>query len=363
MSSNNRSSMEPEPSKSDSELPATIDMDQQTVGEAFGSLLSRFQYSAAISEKWRSVRAYASERFRESANWFVPASFRDSQSYSVFVRQMLEYVARDVKPQASSENSSIASTLNQPSSAGGYDKDQVFLARKTVSSLLDMAALGTFHLSPLTVMAIFSEIAYSSNDALQQLGARLKEQRIIPTVTQINSSTELISALETALGDTQDMFDSPLISIQGLRRTVHDTREAIEQVDPIKLLSLAEIDQLFRQMELAARAENASIWDVSATVSVVALNHIQAVGRERLISLDISGNIFQHHIIDHYWEGLRAIERQGLLPALSQASEPFLETLWANYAMDQKTWTEQLFSGELLKWGWSQLAWPKWTGK
>ncbi len=69
--------------------------------------------------------------------------------------------------------------------------------------------------------------------------------------------------------------------------------------------------------------------------------------------------MYQEQIIDHYWEGLRAIERQGLLPTLSLACQPYVETVWTNYSVDQKTWREQLLSGELIKWGWSQLSWPK----
>ena len=112
-------------------------------------------------------------------------------------------------------------------------------------------------------------------------------------------------------------------------------------------------------MELAARDQKASIWDVSATISIVALNNIQAIDDGGLVSLEIVGNMYQEQIIDHYWEGLRAIERQGLLPTLSRACQPYVETVWTNYSVDQKTWREQLLGGELIKWGWSQLSWPK----
>ena len=105
--------------------------------------------------------------------------------------------------------------------------------------------------------------------------------------------------------------------------------------------------------------QNASIWDVSATMSIVALNKIQSFHQGTVISLEIAGNLFHEHIVTHYWDALRSIEREGLLPTLSKASEPYLEAVWHNFSMDRKTWTEQLLNGELLKWGWSQLSWPK----
>lgn len=356
-----RNSHPDNPPASDPSLPATIDMDKLSMGEAFSSLGRLFQYTPGLPERIRNVGTYASGLFRDSANWLVPAAFRNSRSYSIFARQMLEYVTSSAEVHENQQPSTEGTRQADRRSSAKPNDEEVYLARKTVSSLLDMAALATFHVSPLTVMAIFGEVAYGWRGYVQQLGMRLKEEHIISSSTTIDDTTQLVAALRKAVGTTSAIFDKPLISIEGLQRTILETRNVVAETDAGKLLPLAEIVQLQRQMELAARTENASIWDVSATISVVALNHMQASESSGLVTLDIPGNIYQHHIIDHYWEGLRAIERHGLLNALSQASAPFLETLWTNYAVDQKSWTEQLLSRELLKWGWSRLTWPKLT--
>lgn len=334
----------------ETQLPAAIDMERQTVREASNALMRMFNYSASLPERTlRSAGALAGGLVRESANWLVPSAFRNSKSYSIFVQQMLDFVVNDIGGvrRAMSGN---REELNQ---------DQVFLARKTVGNLLDMTALATFHLSPLTVLAIFSDMAYGSKVYMEQLSARLKEHGIIDEQTTIDGAAQLLAALEKASGNAVGMFDQPPISIEGMRKTIQETQAAIEEVDPTQLLPFAEIDQLWRQMELAAKDQNASIWDVSATMSVVALNNIQAVGKGTAVSLEIAGNMFSTHIVSHYWDALRAIEREGLIPTLSKSSEPYLEAVWTNFTIDRKTWTEQLLSGELLKWGWSQLSWPK----
>jgi len=222
-----------------------------------------------------------------------------------------------------------------------------------------MSALATFHVSPLTVLAIFSDVAYGSRHYLQQLSERLKSQHIIDENTTIDHAGDLLAALEKASASAVGVFDKPPISIEGLRRTIVETQTAIGQVDPMKLLPAAEIDQLWRQIEMAAKEQHASIWDVSATISLVALGNIQAMGKGTIVGLEVAGNLFNEHIVQHYWEGLRAIERNGLIPTLSRASAPYLEAVWTNFAVDRKTWTEQLLSGELLKWGWSHISWPK----
>lgn len=331
-------------------LPAAIDMERQTVGEASNALLRMFQYSTSLPERTlRSAGAIAGGFVRESANWMLPSAFRNSKSYSIFVQQMLDFVVNDL------------GGVRRAWAAGKEpNHEEVFLARKTVGNLLDMTALATFHLSPLTVLAIFSDLAYGSKVYMQALSARLKEHGIIDQETTIDSAAELIAALEHASGNAANMFDQPPISIEGMQKTILETQTAIAEIDPTKLLPFAEIDQMWRQMELAAMEQNASIWDVSATMSIVALKKIQSLHQGTVVSLEIAGNMFHEHIVSHYWEALRSIEREGLLPTLSEASEPYLEAVWHNFSMDRKTWTEQLLSGELLKWGWSQLSWPNW---
>lgn len=333
-------------------LPAAIDMEHSTLGEATRAVQRMLHYSTTLPERTlRSASALAGGLVRESTHWLVPLAFRNSKSYSIFVQQMLDFVVNDI--------GGVKRAL-----AGHKDEakaEQVDLARKTVGNLLDMTALATFHLSPLTVLAIFSDVAYGSKVYLKELSTRLKEQGIIDEQTTIDGAADLIEALERASGSAVGMFDQPPISIDGLRKTIDETQQAVREVDPLKLLPYAEIDQLWRQMELAAQQQKASLWDVSATMSVVALNNIKAVGQGTVVSLEIAGNMFHEHIIEHYWSGLRAIERDGLVQTLSKGSEPYWEAVWSNFAIDRKTWTEQLLSGELLKWGWSQLSWPKLT--
>ena len=329
-------------------LGDAIDMEKSTVGEATSTLLRLFNYSASLPERTlRSASALAGGIVRESANWLVPSAFRNSKSYSIFVQQMLTFAINDIGGvrKANSER----------------HQQEVVLARKTVGNLLDMTALATFHLSPLTVLAIFSDAAYGSKVYLEQLSNRLKEQGIIGQQTTIDGAADLINALEAASGKAVGMFDQPPISLQGLRKTIEDIQTSVNCIDPTQLLPHAEIDQLWRQIELAAKEQNASLWDVSATISVVALNQLQAVGQGSIVGLEIAGDLFQQHIIQHYWDGLRAIERNGLLPTLSNASKPYLDAVWTNFTIDRKTWTEQLLSGELLKWGWSRVSWPKGT--
>lgn len=331
------------------ELPEAIDMESSTLGEAASSLMSIFNVSASLPERTlRSAGAIAGGFVRESANWLIPSAFRNSKSYSMFVQQMLDFVASDI----GGERERLA-----PGKA--RQEEEVDLARKTVGNLIDMTAFATLHISPITVLAIFSDVAYDSQEFMRELVDRLKRQAIIDSQTTIEGTHQLIDALEAASGNVVEMFDQPPISIIGLRRTLEQTQAATQRVDASRILPHSEIEQLWRQMKLASQQQHASVWDVSATIAMVALRNLQSLAPGSSISLEPAGNIFHEQIIDHYWNGLRHIERDGLIPTLSEASEPYLEAVWLNFTLDRKTWTEQLLSGELLRWGWSQLSWPK----
>ncbi len=342
------------------QLHDSIDMEQSTVVEATRHLIGLFHYSTSLPERTlRSASALAGGLVRESANWLLPSAFRNSRSYSIFIQQMLDFVCNDIGGVRRIWSNVPNEATDGLSDEERAEQNQAFLARKTVGNLLDMSALATFHLSPLAVLAIFSDVAYGSRHYLEQLSERLKTQHLIDEDTTIDNAADLLTALEKASANAAGVFDKPPISIVGLRKTIEETQQAVKQIDPTKLLPASEIDQLWRQIEMAAREQHASIWDVSATISLVALNNIQSMGQGTIVGLEVASNLFNEHIVQHYWDGLRAIERNGLIPTLSKASSPYLEAVWTNFAVDRKTWTEQLLSGELIKWGWSQISWPR----
>lgn len=333
-----------------------IDLEQHSVSEASSALLRLLQYSSSFSEKTiRSAGAIAGGIVRESSNWRVPSAFLNSKSYSNYVQQLLGFVTRDF---STIKIPLIATRDNQVSPREKQAQATVFLARNTVSNLLDMTALATFHLSPLTVISIFSNLAYGSSLFLRELTDRLQHQGIVEPNAEIHSASDLLSSLELATNNAEGVFEKPPISVAGIRRTTQQLEQAIEAKDPHSILPFSELDQLWRQIELAARVESVSISDISATISVVALDGMTEKRDDFPPTLDFLGDIVAQQIFSYYWIGLREIEKNGLIATLSRASEPFLEDIWTNYSMHRKNWTDQLLSGELLKWGWSRLSWP-----
>ncbi len=166
-----------------------IDMEKTSFGEATSTLLRLFNYSASLPERtFRS--ASACRRLCTRISQLV-GSFRLSQFEILFDLRSANPGISDQRYRWRSQSLTAGSERHQ---------QEVVLARKTVGNLLDMTALATFHLSPLTVLAIFSDAAYGSKVYLEQLSSRLKEQGIIDQNTTIDGAADLITAIEAASG-------------------------------------------------------------------------------------------------------------------------------------------------------------------
>lgn len=306
-------------------------------------------YGLSLPERAvRSTSAVVGGVLAESAALLLPQAFRSSKSYDVFVQQMLDFMVRDVGGVA------------QPTVEADPEVE-AYVARKTVGSFIDLAGLATLHLSPLTVLAIASDIAYGSQAYLRELSDELKAAGVIDRDTTIDHASDLLDAIGKASAVTADAFDTPPLSVDGLAETISQTQRAVENIDPTQLLPEAEIQQLWEQMHDIASEEGVGLLEVSSAMSLFAIGKIGTLGQGALSTAKVTGNMFDRHIFDHYRQGLQQIREQGFYAAYSEASRPYIEAVWKNFASGQATVTEDLLNGKLLSRAWNGVC--SWLGR
>jgi hypothetical protein len=293
-------------------------------------------YGASLPERaLRAATAVVSGAVRESAALLVPQAFRSSRSYTMFVEQMLDFLAHDVggveRPQAA-ETAEV----------------QGFVARKTVGSFLELAGLATLHVSPLTVLAILSDVAYGSREFLCELSHELKQRGIIDPDSSIDQTSDLLAAISKASGDTASVFDMPPISVDGVKQTLEQTREAIKGIDVKKAIPQAELRRLWQELHDVAKKENVSILDLSTTISLYTMQRLGTVGQGALSTVRVAGNMFDRHILEHYSRGLEEVRRKGFYATLSDASRPYISAVWRNFSNEKPTVTEDLLTGKMI---------------
>ncbi|MDG2220672.1 MAG: hypothetical protein P8L85_04790 [Rubripirellula sp.] len=310
--------------------------------ESAGTLTGTLLYGLSLPERTaRSASLVVGGFVNETAARLIPAAFRSSRSYTVFVQQALDMMVKDV-------GGVQGETPAAPD-------EETKLARKAVGGLLDVAGTATLHLSPMTVLAIFNDLAYGSSHYLRKLSEELKSEGIIDAESSIDHVSDLVDALESTTGKAVEAMDTPPISISGLTDTIARLSDELSKAEPTSLLPQAEVQRIWGEMERAATTADVGLWDISTTMTMFALNRITLTSRGALSTLDVAGNLFDEHIIAHYSDALVEISDHGLYATLADASAPYLEGVWENFAEDRETWTEEMLTGRLIEKGWQSM--------
>ena len=330
------------PDKNDYES-GEIDTDRETSLDnpaESASLVETLTFGLSIPERTaRSVSAIVGGLVNESAARLIPSAFRSSRSYTVFVQQALDMMVHDV---GGVENANASDEEQQDSQ----------LAQKAVGGLLDVAGAATLHLSPMTVLAVFNDLAYGSGHYLAKLSEELKKEGIIDQDSSIDHVSDLVQALQSSSGKAADVFDTPPVSIDGIRTTIEQLADEIGKADPRKLIPQNEVARMWQEMEDAATKADVGLWDISTTMTMFAMNRVTLTTRGALSTINVASSLFDEHILNHYSDALDEIADNGLYETLSTAATPYLGAVWQNFEADRETWTEELLTGRMIGKAW-----------
>jgi len=292
----------------------------------------------------RSASGIVGGTLRESASLLVPRAFQDSKSYSVLIRQMLDFLAEDV------------GGVERAEGAEASPKVEDFVARKAVGNFIDLAGMATLHLSPLVLLAVVSDVAYGSQAYLRELAGELKERGVIDRDSTVDHVDDLLEAVASAAETTASALNTPPLSLDGLKRTVDQTRAAVAKLDPTKVIPQAEVKRLWEDIHAIATREEVSPLAVSGTMTLYLLGKMGRIGRGALSTVTVAGTLLDRHVIDHYAAALGKIRRVGLYPTLADTSKPYIDVVRKKFSTENKTLTEKLLSGQWIGQAWHAVC-------
>jgi hypothetical protein len=296
-------------------------------------------YSLSVPERaLRSATGLVGGTLRESASLLVPQAFRSSQTYTVMVQQMLDFLAEDV-----------GGVERRPGASPSSAAVEGFVARKAVGNFVDMAGLATLHLSPMFVLAVVSDLAYGSKTYLRELAGELKRQGVIDRESTIDKVDDLLAAVNKAAATTANAFNAPPLSTDGLARSVEETRSALAKIDPTSVLPQAELQRLWDDIHQIASREGLRPLAVSGAMAMYTLDRVGQIGRGALSTVRAAGSLLDRHVLDHYAEALRQIHQRGVYKFLAETSKPYIAAVWSNFSARKTTFTQELLSGRLLR--------------
>ena len=297
-------------------------------------------YGLTLPERTvRSAAALISGAAGESVALIVPRSFQDSKSYRVFVQQMLDIVSHDV--------GGVKKETPETDEATKTAAAENYVAKKTVGTFIDLAGMSMMHVSPLTVLAIVSDVAHGSTYYLNELATELKSQGVINEDSTIGSTADLLASIGSASASTADQFATPPIDLKGLADTIRQTQEQLSGIDPTKLIPQSEIKSLWADMSELATKEHVSLFQLSSAVTMYSLKQVSTATQGTLATIRVTGNVLDEHFFDHYRTAIGTIADEGIYSVLSKTSQPYLDAVWFNFSSDRSTITEDLISGKL----------------
>jgi len=316
-----------------------VNADEEDPG--FSSVQKYLLFSLSLPERTlRSASGVVGGALRESASLLVPQAFRSSKTYEVFVQQMLDFMAEDV------------GGVDRPDGPDANPKVEDFVARKAVGNFIEAASMSTFHLSPLLLLAIVSDVAYGSQAYLGELASELQDQGVIDDASTIHHVDDLLESVAAASRTTAGAFDTPPLSVDGLKETVQQTRDALQAIEPSKVLPRSELTRLWDDMHTLAQREGVNPFAISGAMTLYSLDRVGKLGTGALSSVRVAGTLFDRHVIDHYQEAIEEINRKGIYASLAESSRPYVQAVWKNFGSDRSTVTEDLLTGKLFGRAW-----------
>jgi len=312
--------------------------------------LSRYLlYTLSLPERTvRSTVALASGAARETAGVLVPRAFQNSKTYEIVVRNSLRFLTEHIGRTKSSE----AETAQ-----AGDD----YLARKAIGNFVDLAGLSMLHLSPMWILAIVSDVAYGSKVYAQELAVELKAQGMIAEDSSIERVDDILEAVRLASGKAAGMIDAPPLSVEELRKSLEETRDALTAADYRAVLPEAEIKSYWNEMRQISERDDVSLLHVSSAITMHSMGKAQSIAQGMWTGMGVAGGLFNETVIGHYSDSLRVMREEGFYVIVSRSYAPYIEAVWTNYSADQVTITEGVLDGSLIKRAYQSVS--GWVGR
>jgi hypothetical protein len=184
---------------------------------------------------------------------------------------------------------------------------------------------------------------------------------VIDEQSTIHHVEDLLAAVASASRLTAGAFDTPPLSVDGLRETIEQTREALRTIDPASVIPQSEINRVWADMRELARREGVSPLAISGAMTLYTLSSMHTLARGALSGVRVAGRLFDRHVIDHYEEAINQIRRRGVYAVLRDTSGPYIEAVWQNFSASKSTITEDLLTGRL--WARGRDALRRWRGQ
>jgi len=320
-----------------------LDAGEQLAADASPASAGRYLlYSLSLPERaLRSTIGLAGGTAQRAAEFLVPQAFQSSKTYEIVVRNSLKFLTDDIGGAKTGDE-------EEPAMEG-------FMARKAVGNFVDFAGLATLHVSPLWMLAIVSDVAYGTKTYVVELAEELKKQGVIDDTSTIHHADDVLEAIQNATGESATLFDTPPLSVEQLRETLQQTREAATSADYTSVLPQAEVQRYWGEIRDIATKEDVSLLGVSGAMTMHTLEKAKTASTGAFTGLRVAGGLLNRNVLGHYVDSLSALHEKGFYATVSESYAPYVEAVWDNFSTEKGTWTEEVVTGRVFGSAWNAV--------
>lgn len=347
---------QPTPASTDSQAESDAVRTPETNAEPAEGVVSEAVdaalYGLSLPERVaRAMIGCTSGLIRETAQVAVPDAFKQSRLYDITVRKMLGFLVQEVGMLKSGQDGAATGESEKD------DEESQYLVKKAVGNVIDVAGMTVMHVSPLWVLAIFSDVTLGTKKYLNVLTDELKKDGIIEESATIENIDHLLGAIEKTSGTLVESLDTPPVTMNQLKKTVSTLRDESARVDLSHIIPTEDMNRVWDELQETAKAEGRSILEVSSAVGMMAFSQISRVGKGALTTAKVSFDLFEDNIIDYYFGAFDRIHENGYYQSVLETYEPYAQGLKYLFHDETETTTEQVLRGKVFR-----RLWDKFTG-
>jgi hypothetical protein len=318
-------------------------------------------YTVSLPERaLRAMVGAASGLLRESARAAVPDAMKTSKLYELTVKKMLGFLIRDFGGLSEAGRTPVppATTLSPPVLAGGpaapAPEGTEYMVKKALGNAIDIAGLVTLHLSPLWLIAVFSDVVLGARAYLNALGDELRARGVIDSDEQFEGVDGLLAAIQKFSGKLADNLDTPPVTVKELKKTVETLRAESTKMDLRKVIPEAEIQKLWAQIHDEARLTGRSPFEVSSALAMMVYNQLARVGQGAVGSVKVGFDLLHDNVFEYYRDSLAEMKRKGYYQCLVDATGPYLAGLRHLFEPSRESITEKVLKGKPIRALWKR---------
>ena len=283
-------------------------------------------YALSLPERLlRSGLGLLSGAVKQTGELLLPKAFRDSETYSTFITQSLDFLIAE------------CGDLADPSET---TKDQ-YIARKAVGNFIELASYRMLPISPALFLAIVADTAYGSKVYIEAVAKELKADGLIREDARVESTSDLLAAVNSAAADAAKALETPPLNAEEFQATVKSVRQSFAGVEGQAKLTRAQVDDLWNDFVTTAKATDQSLLTVS---TVAAMNLKDAFMPMMATSTRATKAVFEESFLRETKENLAHIRQVGFYSAVRENCRPYTANVHRIFGAQKNTVTPFLMT-------------------